>query len=190
MPRIRFTISGLMGLIVVAAIGFAGMREGTEIWASLTYTVTVLSLLMALPFLFYSQGKTRAGWLGFVLFSWVYLYFAFGSWWADGPGLPPLPTKWLLSFVHDQIHAKPQYVPNPNFPARSDAFLQSANNIRAPDHQTRNDLLDGRRATLSPGRALPAGPCIRRLRRILVSVRLFVTVQSADATGPDAAVTN
>ncbi len=122
MPRIRFTISGLMGLIVVAAIGIAGIREGTEIWASLTYTVTVLSLLMALPFLFYSQGKTRAGWLGFVLFSWVYLYFAFGNWWADGPGLPPLPTKWLLSFVHDRIHAKAQYIPNPNFPGGQITF--------------------------------------------------------------------
>ena len=43
MPKIRFTISGLMGLIVVVAIGFAGIREGTETWASVTFAVTAPS---------------------------------------------------------------------------------------------------------------------------------------------------
>ncbi len=191
MPRIRFTISGLMGLIVVAAIGFAGIREGTEIWASLTFTVTVLLLLMALPFLFYSQRKTRAGWLGFVLFSWVYLYFAFGNWWADGPGLPPLPTKWLLSFVHDQIHAKPQYVPNPNF-----ALVQKLS--YGPP------TLSGSPTIIKPGTTYWMGDerHYRQVAHCLLALALgafgafwfrfvlFLTVQSADATGPLAAVTN
>ena len=115
MPRFRFTISGLMGLIVVAAIGFAGIREGTETWASVTFAVTALILLMALPCLIYSRGASRATWVGFVLFGWAYLLFIF--WWpAEQLGVPPSPLRWLLDLVHDRIHAKPQYMPNPNFP--------------------------------------------------------------------------
>ena len=188
MPRIRFTISGLMGLIVVAAIGFAGIREGTEIWASLTFTVTLLVGLMAFPCLFYTQGKTRAGWAGFVLFSWAYLYFTFGL-----VGRQPRPSAAAYEMATDlcarpdprqgPIHTQPQ------LPRRPDDLWYTRDSW-ALDHQTGNHLLDGRRAPLSAGRAVPAGPCARRLWRFLVSVRIFLTVQSADATGPLAAVTN
>jgi hypothetical protein len=115
MPKFRFTISGMMGVIVVAAIGFAGIREGTEIWAGVTFAVTALILLMALPCLVYSRGAPRAAWFGFTLFGWAYLLFIF--WWpAEQLGVPPSPLRWLLDLVHDRIHAKAQYVPNPNFP--------------------------------------------------------------------------
>jgi hypothetical protein len=116
MGKFRFTISALMGLVVAAAIGFAALREGSEAWASVTFTATAIILLMALPLLIYSRGAIRAAWVGFTLFGWAYLAFAFSSWSRENLGTPPLPTKWLLEVVHDRIHAKPQYIPNPNYP--------------------------------------------------------------------------
>ena len=115
MERIRFSISGLMGFIAIAAIGIVGLREGTEVWASLTFAVTTIALLMAFASLIYSQGAQRAGWAGFTLFGWIYLVFAFSTWSGESPGIPSLPTSWLLTTVHNRIHAQPQYIPNPNY---------------------------------------------------------------------------
>ena len=116
MGKFRFSISALMGLVVAAAIGFAALREGSEAWASVTFTATAIILLMALPLLIYSRGAIRAAWVGFALFGWAFFAFTFSSWWSgEHLGAPPLPTKWLLGLVHDQIHAKPQYIPNPQY---------------------------------------------------------------------------
>jgi hypothetical protein len=116
MERVRFSISGIMGFIAIAAVGLVGLREGTEVWASLTFALTAIALLMAVPSLIYSQGAERAGWVGFTLFGWVYLVFMFSPWSYQSPGIPSFPTNWLLTTVHERIHAKPQYIPNPNYP--------------------------------------------------------------------------
>jgi hypothetical protein len=116
MRKFRFSISGLMGLVVAAAIGFAALREGSEAWASVTFAATAIILLMAFPVLIYSRGALRAACVGFTLFSWAYFVFTFSSWWSgERIGAPPLPTTWLLGVVHDQIHAKPQLIPNPQY---------------------------------------------------------------------------
>jgi hypothetical protein len=110
----HFSISALMGFIAIAAVGLVGLREGTEAWAGITFSLTVIILLMAIPYVIYSRQAERSVWVGFTLFGWVYFYFAFSSWSGASPGVPSLPTSWLLSAVHTQIHAEPQYIPNPN----------------------------------------------------------------------------
>ena len=134
MRKFRFSISALMGLVVAAAIGFAALREGSEVWASATFAATSLILLMALPLLIYSRGAMRAAWVGFTLFGWAYLAFAFSSWSRENLGTPPLPTSWLLDVVHERIHAQPQYIPNPNYPGGGFVSLSGANmqNMPAP----------------------------------------------------------
>jgi hypothetical protein len=115
MGKFRFSISALMGLVVAAAIGFAALREGSEAWASAIFAATVIILLLAIPLVIYSHGAIRATWVGFTLFGWAYFALTFSSWFGEHLSAPPLPTKWLLDVVHDQIHAKPQYIPNPQF---------------------------------------------------------------------------
>ena len=149
MERIRYSISGLMGFSAIAAIGLVGLREGTEVWASLTFAVTTIVLLMAFASLIYSQGAQRAGWAGFTLFGWVYLVFAFSTWSGESPGVPSLPTTWILTTVHNRIHAKPQYIPNPNYTARqpiAGVFMPKDSAVHRgfrPDPEARNDVLDG-----------------------------------------------
>jgi hypothetical protein len=127
MGKFRFTISGIMGLVVAAAIGFAALRDGSEAWASITFAATAIILLMAVSLVIYSRGATRAAWLGFTLFGWAYFVFIFGWWSGEQLGVPPLPTKWLLGLVHDQIHAKPQYIPNPQYTGVGFASLPGMN---------------------------------------------------------------
>ena len=182
MERIRFSISGIMGFIAIAAVGFVGLREGTEVWASLTFALTAIALLMAVPSLIYSQGAERAGWVGFTLFGWVYLVFMFSTWSGESPGIPSLPASWLLTTVHERIHAQPQYIPNPNYPgAKHPRHVHSAGRT-ASDLEARNDLLDGQRGALSPGRPLPPGTGVRGAGGSLVSDRLRVSC-STTASG-------
>jgi hypothetical protein len=115
MGKFRYSISALMGLVVAAAIWFAALREGSEAWASVIFAATVIILLMAIPLVIYSHGAIRATWVGFTLFGWAYFVFTFSPWFGEHLSAPPLPTKWLLDLVHDQIHAKPQYIPNPQY---------------------------------------------------------------------------
>jgi hypothetical protein len=76
MRTVRFTIAGLMGAVLIAAVGLAALRNASPIWAGamvlLTYVVLGLAILCVLL-----RGRTeRAWWLGFCVFGWGYL----GSW--------------------------------------------------------------------------------------------------------------
>ena len=68
MARDRFSIAGLMALVAVAARGVAGLREGTEVWASAVFSATVLLLVGAVLNAALARGPRRASWGGFALF--------------------------------------------------------------------------------------------------------------------------
>ncbi len=44
----RFSIAGLMGVVVVCGLGFAALRSDSPIWAHATLSVTLLALLSAI----------------------------------------------------------------------------------------------------------------------------------------------
>src|SRR5262245_44347955 len=73
MRNLRISIAGLMGIVPVAAVGLAALRNASPTWAGPTYLggrgVLGLAILCAI----YAQGARRAWWLGFCLFGWGYL---------------------------------------------------------------------------------------------------------------------
>ena|ERR1022692_2891731 len=73
MKRIRFTIASLLCVILVLGVGFAALRESTELWESGILTVTLAALLISILLAIHRAGKRRAFWLGFALFGWIYL---------------------------------------------------------------------------------------------------------------------
>ena len=90
----RFSIAGLMGAVLVAAVGLAALRSASPIWAGamllLTYVVLGLAILCAVL-----RGRARrAWWLGFCVFGWGYL----GLRGESGPGVDSikLPTTAML----------------------------------------------------------------------------------------------
>jgi hypothetical protein len=73
----RYSIAGLMAVVLVASLGLAALRSGSGAWAGgfylLTYGLLALALIGAA-----CRGKAeRAWWLGFALFGYGYLRISF-----------------------------------------------------------------------------------------------------------------
>jgi hypothetical protein len=73
MPRFRFKIASLLVLVLFVAVGFAALRESTDLWESGVFTLTLVFLLTSILLAIHLAGKRRAFWLGFALFGWIYL---------------------------------------------------------------------------------------------------------------------
>ena len=78
--RIRLPIGGLMGVVVVFAVGFAGLHAATPLWASGLFTLTFALLAAAVLATVSCQGRARMAWLGFAVFGWTYLLATFWLW--------------------------------------------------------------------------------------------------------------
>ena len=73
MRVVRFSIAGLMGAVLIAAVGLAALRNASQAWDGamilLTYAVLGLAILCAIL-----RGRAeRAWWLGICVFGWGYL---------------------------------------------------------------------------------------------------------------------
>ena len=73
MKSIRFTIGSLLGVISVVGVGFAALRESSDLWESGVFTLTLGLLLISTLFAYHRLGSRKAFWLGFALFGSTYL---------------------------------------------------------------------------------------------------------------------
>jgi hypothetical protein len=73
MARFRFSIASLLAVVLVLAVGFAAMREATEVWSSSIFTLTLGALLCSVLLAIHRAAARRAFWVGFALFGWGYL---------------------------------------------------------------------------------------------------------------------
>ena len=64
MARLRFSIARLMGFVVLAAFCLAAIKQSTAIWASLTFTLALITFPVCVLIAIYRTGKTRAFCLG------------------------------------------------------------------------------------------------------------------------------
>ena len=72
MKRIRFTIANLLVVVLFVAVGFAALRESSDLWESGIFTVTLGILLLSILLVVHRSESKRAFWLGFALFGWTY----------------------------------------------------------------------------------------------------------------------
>jgi hypothetical protein len=125
----RFTILGLMGLILGVAVAVAALRNADDYWAGGFLLGTALLIGVATLDAFYHSGRRRANRLGFVVFAGGYFTLAFLG--LSDQKLAKLPTSWLLSYVHQQV-APPQafalaYSVAP--PVQGPARIRTANSV-------------------------------------------------------------
>jgi hypothetical protein len=73
MARFRFTIGGLLAVVVFVAVAIAALRAADDLWASSLFSLTVGALLVATLLAVHRTAEKRAFWLGFALFGWTYL---------------------------------------------------------------------------------------------------------------------
>jgi hypothetical protein len=102
MKRPRWSLRGLMVAIAILAAGFAALRiPWLPVRASALFTLVVFLLLAATLGSLLHRG---AGWIGFALFGWCWLFLSFlamaiGSWTSTADRMPipmPITSMWLM----------------------------------------------------------------------------------------------
>ncbi len=78
MKILRVSIARSMGIVLLAAVGLAALRNPTIVWASSLFTLVVVLLCTAVLGAIAVRGPARLTWTGFAVFGWVYLGIAFG----------------------------------------------------------------------------------------------------------------
>ncbi len=73
MSRFRFHIGSLLILVVPLGIGFAALREASELWDSIVLSATAGVLLVSVLLGIHRHAEKRSFWAGFAIFGWVYI---------------------------------------------------------------------------------------------------------------------
>jgi hypothetical protein len=96
MRAVRFPIAGLMGAVLVVALGLAALRNASETWAGVMFLLTCGVLSLAIVGVICREDGERAWWLGFALFGWGYLLLSLWS-------TVTLPTMALLDVIATRL---------------------------------------------------------------------------------------
>jgi hypothetical protein len=97
----RFTILGLMGLVLGLAVAIAALRNADDYWAGGLMMATAGLIGVAALGAFYHSGRRRARRLGFVVFGGGYFALVFLG--LHAGNLAKLPTTWVLTYVHQRV---------------------------------------------------------------------------------------
>ena len=107
MRSFRFSIAGLMGLVLLAAIGSAGVANPSGPWSGVLYLLTRAVLCLAVVGAICRTGSERVWWLGFASFGWIYVGLPFGSFYHS----QRLPTHALSEMLGSWIALPPAQNP-------------------------------------------------------------------------------
>jgi hypothetical protein len=113
MRRTRFSIAGLMGFVLIVALGIGGLKAANPLWASACYTLTFLGLVAGVLLAIQAQGRKRAFWVGFSMTGWTYFVFVFVFVFvfpSSEPNEPP--PRFLTALLLDEAQAL--FFPNNN----------------------------------------------------------------------------
>jgi hypothetical protein len=102
MRHFRFSIRGLMVVIVLLCLAFAALRFHTPLWANIWFSSTLAALTLAVPAAVYRRGDQRAFWVGFAVCGWVYFILALAPWIKGEPGFQ-LATTTILDLMSPHI---------------------------------------------------------------------------------------
>jgi hypothetical protein len=69
----RFHIASVCGVVLFLGVGFAALRESTDLWDCAIFTLALGVLLVSILLAVHRSKKRRAFWIGFALFGWGYL---------------------------------------------------------------------------------------------------------------------
>lgn len=124
----RNSIAGLMAVVVLVAVGFAALKNPSEIWASCLFSLTVGLLLLALLGVAFGSGDRRMFWAGFSVFGWGYLILALLTHAFEAS----LPTTLLIQDLHQRWNGTHALIASLNGTDSHDmdaAFFQSGRSL-------------------------------------------------------------
>jgi hypothetical protein len=100
MKHLRLSIAGIMMLVALIGVGFAGLRASTPLWAAGLFTAAVALFTAAALGAYATRGLP---WAGLALFGWAYLGVVYGPWPHNHERMPPLLTAVLLDRAQDRF---------------------------------------------------------------------------------------
>jgi hypothetical protein len=112
MRKIRFTIGGLMAVVLVLAIGLAALRNPSVLWVGTIFLATRVILALAIIGVVLRKHTERAWWLGFAVFGCGYLILL-----TPGPitmRSTQSPTTHLLAFLRPILGPSGELLAQPN----------------------------------------------------------------------------
>ena len=133
MGKARFSIAGLMGVVLVAAVGLAALKNASETWAGVMLLLTCGLLGLSVVGALYGGRAGRTWWLGFCVFGGTYM--ALSRCWSSSD-LPWLPTTDLLKHLVPPTGVALRKVVNP--------FCGNTNFIKTSCHPNRSPNASGR----------------------------------------------
>jgi hypothetical protein len=92
MRSIRFSIAGLMAMVLLIALGFAALRNASDTVFAILLLVSRGVLGIAIVGAVCCSGARRAFWLGFAISGWIFIWCSLEPY----PASPPLPTQTAL----------------------------------------------------------------------------------------------
>jgi hypothetical protein len=110
MRWLRFSVAGLMAVVLLPGLGLGALRANSEVWASAMFTGAVVLFSASVVGAIVGSGITRSMSTGMAVFGWVYLIIAFGPWTKDATGPPPLLTSALLEYLQDYVVSETPYL--------------------------------------------------------------------------------
>jgi hypothetical protein len=190
----RLSIAGLMGAVLVTALGLAALRNNSETWAGIMFLVTWGLIVLAVVGIVCRGGAERAWWLGFALFGSGYMKLVYFS----PEKTPPvtLPTAILLRLLDLELGLPIEFFDNPKPGASALSFMQIGHCLWALIAAVLGGLLAvacfgaaaGRAASLGAEQPPPAdAPRKWWVRPAIIGLAGFALVASvavAGASGP------
>lgn len=124
----RFTVAGLMVIVLLIAMGLAALRSQSIVWTSAVFTAAIILFSTSVVGAISTGGLARSTWAGMAVFGWTYYGIVFGPWPDSTSKPPPLLTANALDYVQDYIlsDGETPYMFTMKFPAGG----QSAHGIR------------------------------------------------------------
>jgi hypothetical protein len=102
MERLRFSLAGLMGLVLLLAVAMVALRSANTLWAALVAILVVGALIVAIPCIAQNTGGKRSFWIGFAFVGWSYFILIYAPWFNSHVGKDLPPTR-LLNLLYSQL---------------------------------------------------------------------------------------
>jgi len=101
MSYLNYSIASLLGLVAFIALACVAVMNASPFWVRVTFSLALGATLVAVVGIVYRRNRTRAFWLGFLVFGGGYLLLS-GPWFSS-IARPHLLTSELTSNLYDKV---------------------------------------------------------------------------------------
>jgi hypothetical protein len=112
MPRFRFSLAAILGMLVVVALALAGLVSIREVWSKVLFSAMVFALFISILGISYRQDDARAFCVGFAVLGWGHMLIASGPWFENRFSRNLVTTS-MAQYLHPKLQRAHQQTTSP-----------------------------------------------------------------------------